>query len=332
MRSFPAARLVLLALAAGIIPACVRSSRTNTTNPVLFTGGGAVTLNAVALSGGQEVPPLDSGGSGSVTIQVDQTRMFLQVTVNHAGLTDITEAHIHAGPVGVDGPIIFSLASGPFASPLVITLTETNLLPSFASGINTFADAVNAIVSGQTYVNIHTAAFTGGEIRGQVGPAALQANLDGSQAVPPVVSPLIGTMILQLSNDQTTVNFNLSVSDPTNVTTAQIHAGAPGSNGAVLFTLAAGPNLPAITGTMTSANFQPQAAAGILSFDAAVDALLSGKTYVDVQTTIIPSGEIRGQILGSITPLSPPTIVVPPTTPTGPSSIISPPTIVIPPY
>jgi hypothetical protein len=38
-------------------------------------------------------------------------------------------------------------------------------------GINTFADALQAIAGGQAYVNIHTTTFPGGEIRGQLAPA-----------------------------------------------------------------------------------------------------------------------------------------------------------------
>ena len=47
-------------------------------------------------------------------------------------------------------------------------LTAANLLPDPADGINTFAEAVNAIEAGQTYFNIHTVANPGGEIAGQI--------------------------------------------------------------------------------------------------------------------------------------------------------------------
>jgi CHRD domain/PEP-CTERM motif len=50
----------------------------------------------------------------------------------------------------------------------VTTLTSASLLPDPADGINTFAEAVNAIEAGQTYFNIHTVAFPGGEIAGQI--------------------------------------------------------------------------------------------------------------------------------------------------------------------
>ena len=48
------------------------------------------------------------------------------------------------------------------------TLTAASLIPDPADGINTFAEAVNAIEAGHTYFNIHTVAFPGGEIRGQI--------------------------------------------------------------------------------------------------------------------------------------------------------------------
>jgi hypothetical protein len=45
------------------------------------------------------------------------------------------------------------------------------------AGINMFADAVNAIEAGQTYFNIHTVAFPGGEIRGQITVVPESASL-----------------------------------------------------------------------------------------------------------------------------------------------------------
>ncbi len=48
------------------------------------------------------------------------------------------------------------------------TRTSANLQTQPGKGINTWSDFINALVSGNTYVNVHTTAHTGGEIRGQL--------------------------------------------------------------------------------------------------------------------------------------------------------------------
>ena len=65
---------------------------------------------------------------------------------------------------------MFSLFAGPGAFPATLskTLTSADLDPTFAAAGSTFADAVNAILSGNAYINVHTAANVGGEIRGQL--------------------------------------------------------------------------------------------------------------------------------------------------------------------
>jgi CHRD domain/PEP-CTERM motif len=91
-------------------------------------------------------------------------------------------AHIHFGvPTPPGGPILFPFI-GPYANdfplgvtsdtakPYVTTLTPASLLLDTANGINgiTFAEAVNDIEAGETYFNIHTVMFPGGEIAGQI--------------------------------------------------------------------------------------------------------------------------------------------------------------------
>ena len=49
-----------------------------------------------------------------------------------------------------------------------VTLTAADFRPDPADGINTFQDAVDAMLSGNTYFNIHTVRFPMGEIRGQL--------------------------------------------------------------------------------------------------------------------------------------------------------------------
>src|SRR5262249_3987625 len=68
------------------------------------------------------------------------------------------------------------IASGQFTT----TLTAADFRPDPADGINTFQDAVNAMLSGNTYFNIHTTQYPGGEIRGQIGRIATPMGSESS--------------------------------------------------------------------------------------------------------------------------------------------------------
>jgi hypothetical protein len=74
------------------------------------------------------------------------------------------------GATGIVGPAFLNLAPGPFALPLTAILTPVQIVPQPFYGIETFDDAVSALLSGNAYLDVHTAAFPDGEIRGQAGP------------------------------------------------------------------------------------------------------------------------------------------------------------------
>lgn len=124
-----------------------------------------------ALSGSQEVPPNASPAAGTSVVLMNAEQTELAYTLEFSGLSSAAvAAHIHVGPPGENGPIIFTLATAPFGSPVVGLLTPANLEPQPDRGVVTFADAVEAILSGNAYVNVHSNTLPGGEIRGQLGP------------------------------------------------------------------------------------------------------------------------------------------------------------------
>jgi hypothetical protein len=106
---------------------------------------------------------------------------------NSPGAT-VTQSHIHLGERAVNGGIIVFLCANPPAGPPptagaptpptcpategVVTgeLTAADVIGPSGQGITggEFAEFVRALRAGATYVNIHTTAFPGGEIRGQV--------------------------------------------------------------------------------------------------------------------------------------------------------------------
>jgi hypothetical protein len=168
----------------------------------------------------------------------------------------------------------------------------------------TFSDAIAALRQGQAYVNLHSTASPDGEIRGQVGPVSLVAQLNGLQEAPPVATAATGTMSLTLSDDQASISFSLNVTGLANITAAHIHAAPPGIDGPIIFPLATGPYSTPLTGTLTAAQFTPPIT-GFATFAEAVDGMIAGLTYANVHTTTYPDGEIRGQIRGEQAPVPP---------------------------
>jgi len=104
------------------------------------------------LNGASEVPANGSTATGTATLTFNTTTKIFTLTVNH-NIASPTGAHIHKGAVGVNGGVEFPLTT---ASP--ITYTSAALTAAQEADLN----------ANLYYVNIHTAAFPGGEIRGQL--------------------------------------------------------------------------------------------------------------------------------------------------------------------
>lgn len=106
------------------------------------------------LKASAEVPPTDSKGSGSVTATFDTASKKLSWKGSYKDLTGpATAAHFHAGEPGKNGGVVVPIS--PSNSPF--------------EGSATLTDAQAAdVMAGKWYVNVHTAANKGGEIRGQL--------------------------------------------------------------------------------------------------------------------------------------------------------------------
>ena len=108
------------------------------------------------LTGAQEVPPVTTQGKGSAEVNFEPASKKLSWTVTYSGLSGpATAAHFH-GPA----------ETGKNAGVAVPIPNQAN---SPVTGSATLTDAQAAdLQAGRYYVNIHTAANPGGEIRGQV--------------------------------------------------------------------------------------------------------------------------------------------------------------------
>lgn len=129
---------------------------------------------AATLTGGEETPGLLTGAVGTAEVVVDTVRRSVTVVLSLFNLpTGSTAGHIHVGPKGVAGPVVldFGFPAGRTGDlGLTLTLTQRDFRPRPEIGIVTMDDAIQAIVGGNAYVNIHTSAFPAGEVRGQILP------------------------------------------------------------------------------------------------------------------------------------------------------------------
>jgi hypothetical protein len=109
----------------------------------------------VKLSGDQEVPAVKSSGSGSGSITINDDGS-VSGSVTASGFTP-TAAHIHEGKAGANGKVIvpFTKEGDKFSAPAGAKLTPEQL---------------KAFKEGDLYVNIHSAAHPGGEVRAQLKP------------------------------------------------------------------------------------------------------------------------------------------------------------------
>lgn len=284
---------------------------------------GAAELNAV-LSGAQEVPAVTTEGSGSAVVRLNGTQTGLTYRLSYADTAQVTQAHIHTGEARTNGGILLWLcetssiaAPGTVSTPPTCgaapatvsgTLSANDLLT--ADGVSDFPTAVDRLLSGRTYANVHSTASAPGEIRGQIGAVQLLAVLSGDQEVPAVDTPGNGLGSVVLSGSQSRITYSLSYADIAEVTQAHIHFGAFGENGGILLWLcetaanrAPGgiptpPECPAVPGSVGGSLSAADLLStnGVTEFAGAVDSLISGTTYMNVHTTDVGSGEIRGQV------------------------------------
>jgi hypothetical protein len=170
MRSASSALMMIAVL---VLPSSVANAI-----PITFTA---------TLSGANEVPPVPSPGTGETTVTLDAEAHTLQINVTFSGLTSNTvAAHIHCcAPVGTNVGVATTIpafpgfplgvTSGTYSSE-VFDLTQPLIYnPAFVTlQGGTIAGAEAALIAGiqggLTYLNIHTANFPGGEIRGQLTP------------------------------------------------------------------------------------------------------------------------------------------------------------------
>src|SRR4030081_1232689 len=123
---------------------------------IAFAGPAFADKMKATLNAKSEVPPNASPGKGTADIDYDAATKKLTWKLPYSGLSGpATAAHFH-------GPAEAGKNAG-------VAVAIPNAAASPAEGSATLTDAQGAdLVAGKYYVNVHTAANPGGEIRGQV--------------------------------------------------------------------------------------------------------------------------------------------------------------------
>jgi len=257
--------------AADIIPApagrCPQSVLT------AAAGGRAFTI---AMVGEAESPAGDPVGTGTATVRMraGQGQVCYRLSVQNIAAV---AAHIHRGASGVAGPVVVPLST-PNAS-------------GAASGCTAAARPLVAAMlkaPASYYVNVHTAEFPGGAVRGQlVGTSTSAFGWVGTLELKGTTEPnASGTAALRLRSDAGQVCYKLQVANVTLPTVAaHIHRGAASVNGPVVVPFTA----PDAAGKSS----------GCVETPASLIDEITGSPagfYVNVHTKEHPGGAIRAQL------------------------------------
>ena len=253
------------------------------------------------LSGAFEVPAVKSEGHGSVVLELHGDSLFASGTFHNLSsdvATDIAGgAHIHAAAAGANGDV---------AVPLSITLNDDNQSGMLSVDSNRFelSDSQKmALMNREMYVNIHTANYNAGEIRGQIvnkSSVGFYADFSGSAEVGEEVNTsAYGAAIAELNGDSVFVSghFDDLSSDLNNIagTPAHIHAGMAGTNGGVAKGLAVTADNDSRGGMLHHSQNRVELT------DEQKGVMLDRGFYINVHSANYPAGELRGQIVGEAT-------------------------------
>ncbi|MEO6190051.1 MAG: CHRD domain-containing protein [Saprospiraceae bacterium] len=224
------------------------------------------------LNGANQIPANASKGIGLGVLRFSSNLTRFNYQIFYTGLSGPpTGAHIHKGNDSTNGPVL-------------IPLTTTNIITGDITDQIATLETFFTFLDVGIYVNIHTAAFPNGEIRGQIvspQPIASSSILNGSQETPPVVTNAKAYGYAYLNYPLFDSLNYVVFSEGIVATAAHIHRAAAGVAGPVVMGLTA--LFPGIYGGT------------IPMSDLNKTAFMKDELYFNIHSAANPGGEIRGQ-------------------------------------
>jgi hypothetical protein len=236
-------------------------------------GANEVFLQA-PLNGANEAPPVATPATGLASFDLAQASGKMSFEVSVTGIPSATMAHIHRGPAGVNGPVVFDLLAAGGGT--------LNSFTSLRGSLSLTATQVISTLNAGYYANVHTVVHPGGEIRGQIVPPqqflTYQSNLNGANELPtPITTTATGVASLVFDTASNELTYQILTENIT-PTMMHIHTGTITETGGIAFDLGLSGS-----GVVT------------LTTDQAY-LMAAGGYYINVHTAANPNGEIRGQI------------------------------------
>ena len=132
------------------------------------------------LDGGQEVLAVVTEMTGEIGVEIKNNRLKFELKVEDNS-HDISAAHLHCAPPGVNGPVGITLFSGSFTDTKGKVAKGRISAPDQGNGCgwSDLADVATAIQSGGVYANVHTTEASGGVPSGEI-----RGNLPGDDTRP----------------------------------------------------------------------------------------------------------------------------------------------------
>ena len=226
-----------------------------------------------------------------------------ELTVSITGLTNTaTMSHVHEAPAGTAGPV----RSPNFGGEAAYVKSGTSLSQTFLNQPYTGNPA--ELLKGNAYFNLHTTAFPGGEIRGQLVPQPVRLYSHMTIAQEAAANPTLnfsglndfGGAVMTYDPATNRISLRLSIFNYNKTfTNSHFHENPPGVSGSVVVPLGTNPNANGYTNPspgyisgsfdMPYVNTSPTPVADPIK-------LITGGAYLNFHSNAFGGGELRGQV------------------------------------
>lgn len=242
--------------------------------PPPATVNASIELSATQVPGNPAIP---GTATADLTINLDDGGITGSLSLENVTATAVRLSEGFAGQEGEEIAALSDDGDDTWSIPAGTTLS---------------ADQLTLLDQGGIFVDVTTAEYPDGALRGQIvlGNQQIFVNLlNGEQEIPPVDSSATAFVGVTFNPDDGSIIVHVTATGLDNAEAGHVHDAYAGTNGGVLIGLDQDPN--DVGHWLTPPN-------SILD-TTGEDALLNGRLYVNLHSPEYPAGELRGQILSS---------------------------------